>query len=127
MDAPHWPADFTHQFWRIYPRRVAKKAALAALERVRRSGEVTFTALLEAVDRYAESVAGKDPQFIAHATTWLNQGRWEDEPAHLGNMHHGQHRVSNAEGWATRRRAAIESEKGTNRPRLVASNTRTGA
>jgi hypothetical protein len=55
-----WPADFAEQFWRLYPRRVAKKAALAALARVRRSGEVAFPDLLAAVERYADSVVGKD-------------------------------------------------------------------
>jgi hypothetical protein len=39
-----------------------------------------FTALLEAVEHYAESVASKAPQYIAHPATWLNGARWEDEP-----------------------------------------------
>jgi hypothetical protein len=121
-----WPADFADRFWRAYPRRIAKRAAIAALERVRRSGEVAFTPLLEAVERYAESVAGKDPQYTAHASTWLNQGRWEDEPTHLGNTYHGQRKLCNAEGWANRRRTEIEGHERTNRPRLIASNTRSG-
>jgi hypothetical protein len=119
-----WPADFIEQFWHAYPRRVAKRAAIAALERVRRSGEIAFAPLLEAVARYADSVAGKDPQYIAHASTWLNQDRWEDEPAHLGNTCHAQRKASNAEGWADRRLAELEDQERRNRPRLVASNDR---
>ena len=28
---------------------------------------------------YATSVVGKEQKYVAHPTTWLNQGRWEDE------------------------------------------------
>ena len=28
---------------------------------------------------YAASVVGKEQKYVAHPTTWLNQGRWEDE------------------------------------------------
>jgi hypothetical protein len=123
---PHatWPSDFAEQFWRTYPRRVAKRAAIASLERVRRSGEVTFPVLLEAVARYAASVADKDRQYVAHASTWLNGARWEDAVEHLGNAHHGQRKVSAAEGWAARRLADVEDQERRNRPRLAASNDR---
>jgi hypothetical protein len=32
-----WPIDYGAQFWASYPHRITKKAATAALERVRRS------------------------------------------------------------------------------------------
>jgi hypothetical protein len=80
-----WPSDFAERFWAAYPRHVAKRAAMASLERVRRSDEVAFTSLLEAVERYAESVARIEPLYVAHAATWLNNRRWEDEPAHLAS------------------------------------------
>ncbi len=122
---PPWPPNAFDEFWRLYPRRVAKKAAVQALRRVERSGEVAFASLLEAVDRYAESVAGKDPQYIAHPTTWLHQGRWEDDPAGLGGVQNGQRKISAAEGWAGRRMAETQSKKRPDKPRcLVASNTR---
>jgi hypothetical protein len=120
-----WPTDFADQFWRVYPRRVAKRAAMAALERVHRSGEVAFPTLLEAVERYAESVAGKDIQFVAHPATWLNQGRWEDDPAGLGGGY-VQRRISSAEGWAQRRRSQLESAERTNVFKLITSNPRSG-
>jgi hypothetical protein len=119
-----WPVDFSEQFWRVYPRRVAKKAALAALERVRRSGEVAFSRLLAAVERYADSVAGKEIQFVAHPATWLNQGRWEDDPASLGHGH-AQRRISSTEGWAERRHAQIEGAERPHGPLLITSNSGT--
>ena len=35
--------------------------------------------LIDGARAYAASVAGKEQKYIAHPTTWLNQGRWEDE------------------------------------------------
>jgi hypothetical protein len=32
------------------------------------------------MDRYAKSVEGSDPKFVAHPATWLNGERWDDEP-----------------------------------------------
>jgi len=119
-----WPPNYSEIFWRLYPRRVAKKPAMKALARVRKSGDVTFTALLEAVAVYAESVFGTDIQFIAHPSTWLNQGRWDDDPRHLGNSYHGK--ISNAQSWADRRRAQIESQERADRPRLITAHTRSG-
>lgn len=74
-----WPKDYMEQFWDFYPRRVAKKTALKALEKVKRSNEVPFEVLLSAVKMYARATAGKDRQFVAHPATWINGGRWDDE------------------------------------------------
>jgi hypothetical protein len=76
-----WPENAFEVFWLQYPRRVAKKAARSAFERVRKSGEVDFDTLVAGVRNYAAAVAGKDMQYVAHPATWLNQGRWDDEPA----------------------------------------------
>lgn len=65
-------------WWRAYPRKVGKGAALMAYRTARR--EATPEALLSGVERYSRSVAGKDPEYIAHPTTWLRQKRWLDEP-----------------------------------------------
>lgn len=74
-----WPEDWFAQFWSAYPRRVAKKSAWKALERVHRNQEVEFEVLIAAVKNFARSVAGNDPQYIPHPATWVNQGRWDDE------------------------------------------------
>ena len=75
-----WPEDFDEIFWETYPRRISKKAALKSLDKIRRSGEVPFEVLLSAVKVYARSVIGKDMKFVAHPATWLNAGRWDDDP-----------------------------------------------
>lgn len=68
-------ADDFAEFWYRYPRRVGKLAAMRAYIKARRIA--TAAVILEGVARY---VASRPPrQFTAHAATWLNAGRWEDE------------------------------------------------
>jgi hypothetical protein len=79
--------DFA-EFWAAYPRRVAKKAALkawdAALKTLQRDRHCDRTeataAILEAAQAFAVSDKGRgDPQYIPYPTTWLNQGRYDDD------------------------------------------------
>lgn len=76
-----YPPEF-EAFWKAYPRKVGKLAALRAYRRaVKLMGPEPHPRLLAAAVRYAKACAGKEEQYIAHAQTWLNQGRWGDEPA----------------------------------------------
>jgi hypothetical protein len=67
-------------FWAAYPRKVGKQDAIKALVRARR--KASLDEILAGVERLKKEVAGKDPNFTPHATTWLNGGRWEDESPH---------------------------------------------
>jgi hypothetical protein len=63
------------QFWKQYPRRVAKLAAVRAFQKARRLA--SLEELLAGVDRY---LRGKpDWQAWAFPASWLNAGRWTDE------------------------------------------------
>lgn len=65
------------RFWKAYPRRVARGAALTAWSRVMSKPDApTIDAVLAAVAAYARSVS--DPKFICHPATWLRQQRWLD-------------------------------------------------
>lgn len=64
-------------FWAAYPRRVGKQDAIKALVRARR--KASLEEILAGVEQLKKEVAGKDPNFTPHPTTWLNAGRWEDE------------------------------------------------
>ena len=66
------------EFWEVYPRRIAKKEAMKKFDKAVKDG-VNPQALIDGAKAYAASVAGKEQKYIAHPTTWLNQGRWEDE------------------------------------------------
>lgn len=65
------------EFWSVYPRKAAKDAAARAWQKAvrREAAEV----ILAGARRYADD-PNRDPAFTAHAATWLNQGRWADEP-----------------------------------------------
>ena len=65
------------KFWKIYPRSVGKAKAKEAFNKAVR--KVTLDTIMSAVEEYTYSVKGKDTKFIPHASTWLNQERWDDE------------------------------------------------
>jgi len=64
-------------WWAVYPKRVDKGHARAAFKRAR--DKVSLETLMAATQRYAQSVSGKDPQFIPYPATWLNGERWDDD------------------------------------------------
>lgn len=72
------------EWWIRYPKKQSKKPALKAFIKARKT--TSLETLHEGLTRYIESVAGKDPQFIALAGTWLNSERWNDEPAKAVNL-----------------------------------------
>ena len=65
-------------FWKHYPRKVAKRAALGAFNRLTRDEQAQA---VEAIEQHVAywKLKGTETDFIPHASTWLNQGRWEDE------------------------------------------------
>ena len=73
----HISLDFD-KFWKECPRKVGKKKVKAIYNTLIRKKEVTKKELISSMARYAESVKNTDMPFICHASTWLNQGRWED-------------------------------------------------
>jgi hypothetical protein len=73
-----YPAAF-ETFWKVYPRKIGKMAAFKAWKRAKMLCNAGL--ILNAVEVFAKSVKGKDPQFTPHPATWLNGGRWDDENA----------------------------------------------
>lgn len=69
------------EFWDAYPRKVGKDAARRIYEK-RRPDEEIHAQMLAAIESQRRSPAWvKDGgQFIPHPSTWLSQGRWQDEP-----------------------------------------------
>ena len=65
--------DF-EDFWAAYPRKVAKTDARRAWDKAM---GVTTPEAIGAALRAAKWP--EDPKFIPHPSTWLNQGRWDDE------------------------------------------------
>jgi hypothetical protein len=68
-------AEAFDDFWAAYPRKVGKEAARKAwLSAIKRHAPADIATGLN------RQVWNADPQFIPHPATWLNQGRWQDDP-----------------------------------------------
>lgn len=67
-------------FWSAYPRKVGPKAALKAWHAAK--DKPCITDILNAIGRakQSEQWTKDNGQFIPHPATWLNQGRWADQP-----------------------------------------------
>lgn len=66
-------------FWSEYPRKTAKAAAAKAYAKARKTTDADALAsgLRASVAHW--TATRTEPQYVPHATTWLNQGRWEDD------------------------------------------------
>lgn len=71
-----WPKDYRDQFWAQYPRKQSRKSAFAALDKIRKAGEVSFQTIMTGVAKIPIGEA----KFIPHGATWLNGARWDDDP-----------------------------------------------
>jgi len=68
----------------LYPKKVGKGAAIKAIVKVLKSGEVTELELLPTVRAYAEAVnqwSEQDKTYVPNPSTWFNQKRYMDDPA----------------------------------------------
>lgn len=66
------------QFWQQYPRKVAKRAASKVWDRLSiYEQQLALDAIPNHVIFWETKMTALD--FIPHASTWLNQGRYEDE------------------------------------------------
>lgn len=65
------------EFWLTYPRKQAKQAARAAWSKALK--RASASAIISGAMRYRDD-PNREPEFTAHATSWLNAGRWDDEP-----------------------------------------------
>lgn len=74
-----WPRDYRERFWTAYPLKVGKKTALEVLERLHAADGTAFDDILAGIETYKRT---KPPdRDWMHATTFLRQERWNDEPA----------------------------------------------
>jgi len=71
------PSSSFHQFWSAYPRKVGKGAAQKAYAKaIKKAEPETILARLEA---WKGSKGFPEPDYVPHASTWLNAERWLDE------------------------------------------------
>lgn len=88
-------------FWKTYPNRTGKAAAYKAYQSALKTHkELTHAILIDSARRFADAHASaRTPsQYIPHPTTWLNQGRWEDDLSRITARSNGTQPAPNARG-----------------------------
>lgn len=75
---PDWKPERFEKFWRAYPVRKSKQAAIRAWDRLQAPDEL-LDAMAEALRRQLLRESWQRGFGIPYASTWLNQRRWEDE------------------------------------------------
>jgi hypothetical protein len=76
-------------FWAVWPNRKSKQAALKAWLKLKPDAAMVSRLLAAVEIQKGWSTWTKDGgQYIPHASTWLNNQRWEDEPAHVDDLHY---------------------------------------
>lgn len=71
-------------FWDKYPRKVSKAKAKDSFNKVfdgkqEEEAKQIYKDIMKKLQEYTNTRQWRDPTLIPHATTWLNQRRWEDE------------------------------------------------
>ena len=61
------------QFWNLYPRKTSKQSASKAFAKLKDEDQQA------AINNIARLYAETPVQYVPHAATYLNQGRWEDQ------------------------------------------------
>jgi hypothetical protein len=72
------PPSLFDQFWEWYPRKVGKEAAKKAWDKARTKTDQQH--ILQGLENYRLDPNLPAKEFIPHPATWLNEGRWDDEP-----------------------------------------------
>lgn len=91
-----WPDNYFEVFWHHWPNKVQRAVALKALKRIYQADNIEFGTILVGIERYK---AGKPPdRDWMHASTFLNQERWNDEPSPIvrSNGHARRYGIASA-------------------------------
>jgi uncharacterized protein YdaU (DUF1376 family) len=79
-----YPPNAFEIWYAAFPNKVGRAAALKAFNIVRRARKATFAELMSGLARYIRT---KPPDRAwCNPATWLNQGRWADEPAPVTSL-----------------------------------------
>lgn len=66
------------EFWKHYPKKVDKGAALRAFKKAAKTEDVAL--VIQAAKRYAEDPNLPEKQYIKNPATWLNAEAWNNGP-----------------------------------------------
>lgn len=69
------------QFWAAYPKKVGKLAALKAWTKAKHLPMVEKILETLTMQKLSEQWTRDNGQYIPNPATWINEGRWDDQPA----------------------------------------------
>jgi hypothetical protein len=69
------------RFWEVYPKKVGKDDAQRAWDK--KAPDITV--VLTALERQRQWLTRENGTYIPNPSTWLNQGRWKDEPPSMNS------------------------------------------
>jgi len=72
-------------FWKLYPKKVGKGYAKKCYIKINSKVNLALI-MLEALKKQLKSEEWKDKKYIPNPSTWLNQGRWDDELTYKETM-----------------------------------------
>jgi hypothetical protein len=78
---PPTAGDGFDQFWGLYPKKVGKAKAVKVWNRLKLNPLTGRICSAVASQKRTDQWQKEKGQFIPHPTTWLNEGRWDDEVA----------------------------------------------
>lgn len=68
------------RFWLVYPRKIAKEKAWKAWKKIKLTPDLLLK-ILSAVENQTPKWTKAGIDFVPHASTWLNDSRWDDDLA----------------------------------------------
>lgn len=95
--------DVFLDFWDKYPRKVNKQNAFKAWKKLK-VNDVVFAGIIDGLKRanaspaWVKNIKEQTPEFIPHASTWLNGRRWEDEIDNRGSPKKAESKYAKAWG-----------------------------
>lgn len=95
------------EFWKVYPRKVGKQAARKAFAKVK----VDLERVLQGARRFANDPNKPILQYLPHPSTWLNEGRWDDEPYPEREKSKEERQQEALEKYHRDRQAALEASR----------------
>lgn len=80
------------EFWKAYPKKVGKKAAEKSWQKLKPDAEL-FERIMQAVTaaKGSDQWNRENGRFIPNPSTWINQGRWDDELPAVGSFQQQPH------------------------------------
>lgn len=96
-------------FWTLYPKRVARKLAERAWDKI---DDAEYPAIMLALIGWRRVWRQRDEQFIPNPASWLNGERWTDElPTEFSRSNHQSHQPFPPDSLGERRSAMPEAVK----------------